>query len=103
MDSGERFFAIVANENVDKPASWMGLPVTGAIPGLLKYFVWYLLGPMVGFRWSTDKGISRDETPHTAGNPLFDDPAISEYDLEEGREGPFVKLGALLLGKLHVR
>ena len=38
MDSRERFFATVANESIDKPASWMGLPVPDAIPGLLKYF-----------------------------------------------------------------
>lgn len=38
MDSRERFFATVANESVDKPASWMGLPVPDAIPGLLKHF-----------------------------------------------------------------
>ena len=38
MDSRERFFATIRNEAVDRPASWMGLPVKGAVPGLLKYF-----------------------------------------------------------------
>ncbi len=38
MDSRERFFGTINNEKVDKPASWMGLPVTAAIPKLLKHF-----------------------------------------------------------------
>lgn len=38
MDSRERFFATINNETVDRPASWMGLPVKAAIPGLLKHF-----------------------------------------------------------------
>lgn len=59
-----------------------------------KDFGWYILGPTVGFRWSTDNGVSWNETPHTADDPLFDDPAFSEYDMEEGKSGPFVKLGA---------
>ncbi len=38
MDSRERFFATIRNEKVDRPATWMGLPVPGAIPSLLKHF-----------------------------------------------------------------
>jgi uroporphyrinogen decarboxylase len=38
MTHRERFFATIANQPVDRPASWLGLPVPAAIPGLFKYF-----------------------------------------------------------------
>lgn len=38
MTHRERFFATIANQPVDRPASWLGLPVPAAVPGLLKYF-----------------------------------------------------------------
>jgi uroporphyrinogen decarboxylase len=38
MDHRERFFATINYEQVDRPASWLGLPVPGAISGLKKYF-----------------------------------------------------------------
>lgn len=34
----DRFFATLNYEPVDYPASWFGLPVPGAEPGLMKYF-----------------------------------------------------------------
>jgi len=38
MDRKERFFATIAREPVDRPASWLGLPTVPAIPGLYRYF-----------------------------------------------------------------
>jgi uroporphyrinogen decarboxylase len=38
MTHRERFFATISNRPVDRPASWLGLPVPAAIPGLMKYF-----------------------------------------------------------------
>lgn len=38
MDHKERFYATIANEQVDRPASWLGLPVPAARKGLLEYF-----------------------------------------------------------------
>ena len=38
MNHKDRFFATIANDPVDRPASWLGLPVPDAEPGLLKYF-----------------------------------------------------------------
>lgn len=38
MTHKERFLATIANEPVDRPASWLGLPVPAAQPGLLSYF-----------------------------------------------------------------
>ena len=38
MNHKERFLATIANSPVDRPASWMGLPVPAAIPGLTKHF-----------------------------------------------------------------
>ncbi len=38
MTHRERFFATVRRQPVDRPASWLGLPVPSAIPNLLKHF-----------------------------------------------------------------
>ncbi len=38
MTHKERFMATVAREKVDYPASWLGLPVPDAVPGLLQHF-----------------------------------------------------------------
>ncbi|MFA9390239.1 MAG: uroporphyrinogen decarboxylase family protein [Prolixibacteraceae bacterium] len=38
MNHKERFFATIANEPVDRPASWLGLPVPAAEPALFKHF-----------------------------------------------------------------
>ncbi|MCQ2114059.1 MAG: L-rhamnose mutarotase [Bacteroidaceae bacterium] len=38
MTHRERFFATVQRKPVDRPASWLGLPVPDAIPNLLKHF-----------------------------------------------------------------
>ncbi len=38
MKHKDRFLATIANAQVDRPASWMGLPVPEAEPGLKKYF-----------------------------------------------------------------
>ena len=38
MDHKERFFATINYEAVDRPASWLGLPVPAAEPALLQYF-----------------------------------------------------------------
>ncbi len=38
MNHRERFFATVRRQEVDRPASWLGLPTPAAIPNLLRYF-----------------------------------------------------------------
>lgn len=38
MDHKERFFATINYQPVDRPASWLGLPVPSAEPGLMNYF-----------------------------------------------------------------
>lgn len=38
MDHRERFFATINYQPVDRPASWLGLPVPSAEPGLMKFF-----------------------------------------------------------------
>jgi len=38
MKHKDRFFATINYEKVDRPASWLGLPVASAEQGLLKYF-----------------------------------------------------------------
>lgn len=38
MNHKDRFYATIAHAPVDRPASWLGLPVPDAEPGLLKYF-----------------------------------------------------------------
>ncbi len=46
---------------------------------------WDILGPFVGYRYSTDYGKTWHETPHTPANPLFGEPA---------KPGEPVKMGA---------
>jgi len=38
MNHKERFLATIERKPVDRPASWLGMPVSNAIPGLLDYF-----------------------------------------------------------------
>ena len=38
MDHKERFYATIAREKVDRPASWLGLPVNDALPALYRHF-----------------------------------------------------------------
>ena len=38
MDHKDRFFYTIHHQKVDKPASWLGLPVPSAEPGLKNYF-----------------------------------------------------------------
>lgn len=57
-------------------------------------FGWYVMGPFAGFRWSTDSGKTWHESPCTASEPLFVEPARDDLDLAEGKVGPFVKMGA---------
>ena len=46
---------------------------------------WDVLGPLVGFRYSTDFGKTWHDTPHTPSSPLFGEPA---------KPGGKVKMGA---------
>jgi hypothetical protein len=57
-------------------------------------FGWYVLGPLVGFSWSTDYGKTWQETPHTPDQPLFPEVSREQLDLAKGQEGPFIKMGA---------
>jgi len=38
MNHKDRFFGTIHNQQVDRPASWLGLPVPSAEPALMKYF-----------------------------------------------------------------
>ncbi len=38
MNHKERFYATIERKPVDRPASWLGLPVAEALPALYKYF-----------------------------------------------------------------
>lgn len=38
MNHKERFFATINRQKVDRPASWLGMPVSTAYEGLFKYF-----------------------------------------------------------------
>ena len=57
-------------------------------------FGWYILGPLVGFSWSTDHGKTWHETSHTTDKPLFAEVSREQLDLKEGKAGPFIKMGA---------
>jgi uroporphyrinogen decarboxylase len=38
MNRKDRFYATIERKPVDRPASWLGLPVAEALPGLFKHF-----------------------------------------------------------------
>jgi uroporphyrinogen decarboxylase len=38
MDHKERFFATVNREPVDRPASWLGMPISASLPALFEHF-----------------------------------------------------------------
>ena len=38
MNHKERFYATIERRPVDRPASWLGMPVSNALPGLFEYF-----------------------------------------------------------------
>ena len=38
MNHRDRFFATIHHQSVDRPASWLGLPVSSAEPALMNYF-----------------------------------------------------------------
>ncbi|MEM0964574.1 MAG: hypothetical protein AAGJ81_00300 [Verrucomicrobiota bacterium] len=59
-----------------------------------KDYGWYVLGHFAGFHWSEDNGKTWNLSPHTTDAGLFAEPKRSELDLELGKEGPFVKMGA---------
>lgn len=59
-----------------------------------KDFGWYVLGPFVGFRYSKDYGKTWTESQHTPDSPLIPEPFREDLDLKEGKQGPFIKMGA---------
>ena len=61
MTHKERFFATIANRPVDRPASWLGLPVPGAVPALLDYFQ---VGSMDEMKRMIDDDIYPIEVPY---------------------------------------
>lgn len=61
MDHKERFFATVNYEAVDRPASWLGLPVPAAEPELMKYFK---VSSIDGLRMLLDDDIYPIEVPY---------------------------------------
>ena len=64
------------------------------VKDIQRKFGWYILGPLVGFSWSTDYGKTWHETAHTTGKPLFPEVSRDKLDLELGKDGPFIKMGA---------
>ncbi|MEI7809685.1 MAG: methyltransferase, partial [Verrucomicrobiota bacterium] len=38
MNKKERFIATIERRPVDRPASWLGIPATAALPALLAHF-----------------------------------------------------------------
>ncbi|TGV02965.1 DUF4185 domain-containing protein [Flavivirga rizhaonensis] len=59
-----------------------------------KKYGWYVQGPFVGFRYSSDNGETWVESQHTPSKPLFPEHSRNELDLEAGKQGPFIKMGA---------
>ena len=61
MTSKERFHATVERRPVDRPASWLGIPATAAVPGLLEYFK---AGNLTELRQSIGDDVDPIEMPY---------------------------------------
>lgn len=61
MNHKDRFFATIHYQQVDRPASWLGLPVPSAEPALLKHFG---VNSMDAFRIAIDDDIYPVEVPY---------------------------------------
>ena len=68
MTHKERFFATINREVIDRPASWLGLPVPAALPGLFKYFN---VSTIEELKYKTDDDIFPVIVPYN--NPPFND------------------------------
>ena len=66
--------------------------VTNSDPSPKRFANWDVLGPFVGFRYSTDYGKSWHDTSHTPSHPLFGEPARKGGKLKMGTPH-FVDLG----------
>jgi len=63
MTHKERFHAFIERKPVDRPASWLGLPVPDALPGLYDF---YSVSDMDGLRNAINDGVCR-YMPHKKG------------------------------------
>jgi len=61
MNHRDRFFATIHHQSVDRPASWLGLPVPSAEAALKKYFG---VGSIDGLRAEIDDDIYPIEVPY---------------------------------------
>jgi uroporphyrinogen decarboxylase len=61
MDHRTRFLATVCRAPVDRPASWLGLPVAAACPGLFRHFG---VASLAGLRQAIDDDIYPVELPY---------------------------------------
>lgn len=87
MKHKDRFFATIENAPVDRPASWLGLPVPAAEPGLKKYFA---VNSMDELKHVLDDDIYPIEVPYTypPSNHIacaFDFAKVSHLDTPDER------------------
>ncbi len=87
MNQKERFFATVEKKPVDKPASWLGMPATSALPGLYDYFQ---VDSVFGLKKKLGDDVFPVEVPYesSAGNHIacaFDFKKKNEEDTYEER------------------
>ncbi|HEY4786270.1 MAG TPA: uroporphyrinogen decarboxylase family protein [Bacteroidales bacterium] len=61
MTHKERFYATIAREPVDRPASWLGLPVDKALPGLFTHFG---VDSMEGLKEAIDDDVWHVDVPY---------------------------------------
>jgi len=68
MDHKERFFATVNRELVDRPASWLGMPMSASIPALFEHFG---VHDMVELKTALDDDVYPVDVPyHGCGNHI---------------------------------
>ncbi|MEI8312977.1 MAG: uroporphyrinogen decarboxylase family protein, partial [Verrucomicrobiota bacterium] len=61
MNKKQRFHATIERKPVDRPASWLGIPTSGALPALLKHFG---ASDLAGLKSSIDDDVWPVELPY---------------------------------------
>jgi len=82
MTHRERFFATLRGEETDRPASWLGLPVPKALPGLFAHFN---VDSLDGLRTVLDDDVYPVAVPYN--NPPINDIGCSLSFAKAGADG----------------
>ena len=95
MDHVDRFHATIGREEVDRPASWLGIPVRAARPGLFSHFK---VGDMAGLKARLNDDVWDVEVPYN--NPPSNHVACA-FDFARGSTVDYEKRTLTTPGFFH--